>query len=262
MSEEDLAVEAQAFVPKETGKCSVMVGEEVGGGELGKQVVQHIADSAATCNMTADADGLIHYREFSRPLGLTNGGTASIAGFSDHSLAFRSDNGWMHVKLHDVAHVPLLSYNLVSLPSLALKDHTYACDKDGATLKLKGGKTVHFLLIGKLCRQHGYHPEAKGRVVDIVCAGTAPGQAKAPITPTDINTFHCTYGYTHEVLPKKTAEQQGVNLSGELHECRGCSMAKGLRNPIARSTHRADKKLQCVLIDLSGKMTVPSIGGK
>ena len=30
MSEEDLAVEAQAFVAKEIGKCSVMVGEEVG----------------------------------------------------------------------------------------------------------------------------------------------------------------------------------------------------------------------------------------
>ena len=32
-------------------------------------------------------------------------------------------------------------------------------------------------------------------------------------------------------------EQQGVNPSGELHECRGCSMAKGPRKPIARSTH-------------------------
>ena len=39
MSEADLAVEAQAFVMKGTGKCSVMVREEVGGGELGKQVV-------------------------------------------------------------------------------------------------------------------------------------------------------------------------------------------------------------------------------
>ena len=40
---------------------------------------------------------------------------------------------------------------------------------------------------------------------------------------------------THEVLLKK--EQQGVNPSGELHECRGCSMARGLRKSIARSTH-------------------------
>ena len=40
-------------------------------------------------------------------------------------------------------------------------------------------------------------------------------------------------------------------------------MAKGLRMPIARSTHtRADKKLQRVFVDVSGKMAVPSIGGK
>ena len=169
----------------------------------------------------------------------------------------------MYVKLHDVAHVRLLSYNTISLPSLAHKGHTYACDKDGETLKLKGGKTVHFPLIGKLCRKHRYRPEAKGRVVDIVCAGIAPGQAKASTTPTDINTFHCTYGHTHEKLLEKTAEQQGVNLSGELHECRGCSMVKGLWKPIARSTHtRAHKKLQRAFVDLSEKMTVPSIGGK
>ena len=40
-------------------------------------------------------------------------------------------------------------------------------------------------------------------------------------------------------------------------------MAKGLRKPFARSTDtRQDKKLKRVFVDLSGKMTVPSIGGK
>ena len=140
MSEEYLAVEAQAFVAKETDKCRVVLGEEVGGGELGKQVVQYIVDSAATCNMTPDADGITNYRECNRPLGLANGGTASIAGYGDLTVAFRSDNGWVHVKLHDVAHTSLLSYNLILLPSLALKDHTYAGDKNGVTLKLSGGR--------------------------------------------------------------------------------------------------------------------------
>ena len=222
-SEEDLAVEAQAFAVKETGKRRMMVGEEVGGGELGKQVVQYIADSATTCHMTPDADGLTNYRECSRPLGLANGGTTSITGYGDLTVAFCSDNGWVNVKLHDVAYTPLLSYNLISLPSLALKGHTYAGNKDGVTLKLKGGKNVHFPPIGKLCRQYGYRPEAKGRVVDIAWAVIAPEQAKASTTPIDIRTSHCTYGHTHEVLLKKTVEEQGVNLSGELHEYRGCS---------------------------------------
>ena len=73
-------MEAQAFVARETGKCSVMVGEGVGFGELGKHAVQCIADSAETCNMVPDADGLTNYRECSRPLDLANGGTTPIAG--------------------------------------------------------------------------------------------------------------------------------------------------------------------------------------
>ena len=81
-----------------------------------------------------------------------------------------------------------------------------------------------------------YRPEETGRMVDTACAVIAPGQAKAPTPPTDINIFHCMYGHTHEALLKQTAKQQGVSLSGELHECRGCSMAKGLRKPIARLT--------------------------
>ena len=99
-------------------------------------------------------------------------------------------------------------------------------------------------------------------MLDTACAVIAPGQAKAPTTPTDINTFHCTYDHTHEALLKQTAKQKGASLSEELHECRGCSMAKGLRKPIARSTNtRADKKLEGEFVDLSGKMAVPCIGG-
>ena len=109
MSEEDVAVDAQAFVAKETRKCSVRVGEEVGCGELNKQIVQHIADSAATCNMTPDADDLANYRDCSRPLVIANGGATSIAGYGDFTVAFCSDNGWVHVNLHGVAHTPLLS---------------------------------------------------------------------------------------------------------------------------------------------------------
>ena len=44
---------------------------------------------------------------------------------------------------------------------------------------------MHFPLIGKLCRQYGYRPEVKGRVVDTACVVVALGQTKAPSTPTD-----------------------------------------------------------------------------
>ena len=139
--EEDLAVEAQAFAVSEAGKCSVTIGDAVGGVALDKQVVQYIADSAATCNMTPDADGLTNYRECSRPLGLANGEEISIVGYGDLTVNFRTDHRWVRVKMNDVAHVPQLSHNLISLPSMTLKGHTYMGDKGGVTLKLKGGET-------------------------------------------------------------------------------------------------------------------------
>ena len=235
VSEEDLAVEIQAFAATEAGKCSATIDDRVGGEALDKQVVQYIADSAATCNMTPDADGLTNYRECSRPLGLANGEEISIVGYSDLTVNFRTDHRWVRVKMNDVAHITQLSYNLISLPSMTLKDHTYTGNKDGVTLKLKGGETVFFPLVGKLCRQYGFRPEAAGSMVDTAFATIAPGKAKAPTTPSDINVLHCTFGHTHEVLLKK--EQQGVNPSGKLHKCRGCPTAKGIWKSTAKSTH-------------------------
>ena len=239
--EEDLAVEAQAFAVSEAGKCSVTIGDAVGEVALDKQVMHYIADSAATCNMTPNSDGLTCYRECSRPLGLANGEEITIVGYGDLTVDFRTNHGWVRVEMNDVAHVPQLSYNLISLPSMAQKGHTYTGDKNGVTLELKGGKTVFFPVVGRLCRQYGYRPKAANNMVDSACAVIAPGKVKTPNLPPDINILHCTFGHAHEGLLKKTATQQGIAYSGELHECRGCSMAKGLRKPIARSTHtRAD----------------------
>ena len=79
------------------------VEKEVGGRKLGK----YITDSAATCNMTPDADGFTNHRECSRPVGLANGGLTltSITGYGELTVAFRSDNGWVHIKEQDVATV-------------------------------------------------------------------------------------------------------------------------------------------------------------
>ena len=45
----------------------------------------------------------------------------------------------------------------------------------------------------------------------------------------DINNYHCAAGHSHEVLLRKTAEQQGIVLEVKVLEYRGCSMAKGFR---------------------------------
>ena len=137
------------------------------------------------------------YRECSRPLGLTNGEAISIVRYGDLAVNLRTDHGWVRVEMNDVAYAPLLNYNLILLPSMTLQGHTYTGDKDGITLKLNGGETVFSRLVGKLCRQYGYRPEAAGSMVDTACATIAPEKAKAPTTPTEINILHCTFGRTH-----------------------------------------------------------------
>ena len=145
----------EVFTGNATGKLKLRISEEIGDGELDKQVAQYIADSGATCHLSPEADGLIIYRECSRPLGLVDKSKTSLAGYGNLTVAFRSIESWVHVKFHDVAHAPLLSYNLDSLTSLTQQGHPSAVEERGVTLKLRGGGAVQFPLIGKLCRQYG-----------------------------------------------------------------------------------------------------------
>ena len=66
-SESDLDMTGMGPVLPAMRKCGLRIGEEVGDGELEKQVAQYIADSGATCHMPPDADGFTNYRECSRP---------------------------------------------------------------------------------------------------------------------------------------------------------------------------------------------------
>ena len=81
-------------------------------------------------------------------------------------------------------------------------------------------------------------------------------------TPVDINAFHAAHAHAHKGALRKTAKQMGVALKGELHECKGCSMAKGIRMPVPSKTHgRAAKRLFRVFVDLGGRKHVASTGG-
>ena len=117
--------------------------------------------------------------------------------------------------------------------------HNFEGRPTGIVVKLKSERSIVFPLTGKLYSLYGYRVDCSTR--GDACVVLAPG--KLPNKPVvNINDHHCAAGHTHEALLRKTAEQQGVVLEGKLLECKGCSMAKGLRRGIKQSTHtRADK---------------------
>ena len=63
------------------------------------------------------------------------------------------------------------------------------------------------------------------------------GSALAALTPSnpplatkmDVNEFHNIHGHASESLLRATAKRLGVELTGEMHACTGCSMAKAYR---------------------------------
>ena len=133
----------------------------------------------------------------------------------------------------------MLRYNLVSLISLAQEGHSSAVEESGVTLKIKGGGAVQFSLIGKLCRQYGYHSEATGRMVNTACAVIATGRKRKLPPPLLTSTFstaltatptrHCS---SRRRSSKKSASTGSFTRAGGTQWQRGSgSPSRGRRTP-------------------------------
>ena len=68
-----------------------------------------------------------------------------IEGIGNLTMSFWSGKDWVKVIIPNVAHVPLLVYNLLSLKMKADRGH----NKRGLTLHLKNGKTLLGPSVGK-----------------------------------------------------------------------------------------------------------------
>ena len=85
--------------------------------------------------------------------------------------------------------------------------------------------------VGRLSFLYAYRPNA---LVDETTSATiAPGpMPNNRDTPTDINDFHVAHAHAHEGALRKNAKQMGVTFIGKIHECKCCSLAKGIRMSI------------------------------
>ncbi|CAN0246884.1 unnamed protein product, partial [Scytosiphon promiscuus] len=221
-----------------------------------------IFDSGASGHVTPNADHLTNFRQCQRFLRVASGSLLPIEGHGDLIVDFQSVQGVVRVVLSNVAYVPRLNYNLLSLPTIAAdRPNSFFGDYLGIRLNLKGGKKVHAPYVGKLYLQYGVRID--GSVEEVACATITPGLL--PTTNVDINAYHRSTSHTHPRLLAHSAKQQGVTLKkgGQLHPCVGCSAAKGFNAPVKKSTEcRSDEKLGRVFVDLSGIKPVKSHGGK
>ena len=218
-----------------------------------------LVDSAVTRHMTPNLVSMTNYRECDGIVRVANGVAVPIEGVDDILINFQSDLGETDLQLLNVAFVPLLSHNLLSLKQFTRRaGHSYRGDGDGVTLFCKSGRWFFAPTVRKLDQIRGYRARS-----DSACATVIAAVKPLNIdTEVDINKFHCSFGHVHKELLLETAKQRGDTLTGELHKCKGCSMAKGPRKPIAKTTKsRADKRGSRVFLDVCGPKSVRSIGG-
>ena len=115
----------------------------------------------------------------------------------------------MQVVLPNVAHVPLLGYNLLGLKRMADHGHKYVGEKKGVTLHLKNGKTLFCPSVGKLNCLSGFRRPLDSS--NLALATIAPGKIPS-VLPVDINTFHTSHRHVHDGLLRSTAKQLGIVL--------------------------------------------------
>ena len=132
-----------------------------------------------------------------------------IEGIGNLPMSFWSGKDWVQVVLPNVAHVPLLGYNLLSLKRMADRGHKYVCEKNGVTLHLKNGNTLFCPSVRKLNYLYGFRRPLDSS--SFALATIAPGKIPS-VSPGDISTFHTTLGHVHEKLLRSTAKQLGVVL--------------------------------------------------
>ena len=108
--------------------------------EIGK-IETWIVDSAATRHMTPNPVPRTNYREYDGVVRVSNGVALPIEGVGDILMSFQSDFGEPDLQLFNVAFVPLLSHNLLSLKQIIRRaGHSYRGDGDGVALFCKSGR--------------------------------------------------------------------------------------------------------------------------
>ena len=264
--ESDAAISGEkeeAFVCDMSGEYNDESIDKGGCSALGWQVgdLTVICDSGASCNMSHSATGMLNYRESNAYMRTASGSKYPIEGYGDLPLIFRSSSGNVPLLLRNVAHVPKLNCHLLSLRAVADNGHTYTGTKEGVTVFFSTGDNLFFPSVGRLNFLYAYRP---GMLFDETANATiAPRLSPSNRdTHVDINDFHVAHAHAHEGALRKTAKQMGVTLEGKLHECKGCSLAKGIRMCIPSKTQcRKDRRLSRVFVDIGGKRHVTSMGG-
>ena len=106
--------------------------------------------------MTSSHDSMTNYRECSGIVRAAGGDVLPTEGVGGIIHCFLSDSGPFDIQLLNVAFVPQLSHNLLSLQQFTAAHYTYFGAKNGVELQFKSGQTLQARKFGRTNLLRGY----------------------------------------------------------------------------------------------------------
>jgi hypothetical protein len=205
-------------------------------------------DSGASHHMFSDHAKFMEYRVCQMLIELADGNTLESTG-KGHVHIVAKDNSTLKLK---ALHVPKLAGTLISFGRLY---------KRGCDVKRTGTKTFDLVKHNSVILL----TEIVGGTCNVKLRSLPQGQSKShspPIalktTATDVNLLHRAAGHPSAKAPKKMFPLVSVkNL-----KCVECALLKSHQLPFPGTLPEAKHPLEYVSMDLSGKISPASFGGK
>lgn len=215
-----------------------------------------LLDSAASCHMIADRKFFNEYYDLENQH-VSVGGLNQVPVRGIGTITFRThlSNGVNDIKFDEVLHIPDLGANLISLGILQRAGAKIKGLDNGICLTWNGHDFLHATLIGSTGTLYQIEHVKPGDHIAFVTQGGT------------MRLWHRRMGHLGPRTIKAMMDQNLVNglkidSPREFdHLCNGCAHGKSHRAPLPDSSPTKYSKMELLVMDLTGPLTIPTWDG-
>jgi len=219
----------------------------------GAKVTDILLDCAASCHMFMDRKYFISYHESTGEF-VTVGGQNHVPVIGRGSIKFQAilPHGYINLTIHNVLHTPQLGANLVSLGILYCQGITVRSWDNGLVL-VKDGEELFCAALTSL----------SSILYFVQCLDNNSDVAYYANGALSMCLWHCCMGHLNFWTIESMRNQQlvyGLEITASCefdHLCSGYANGKSHRLSIPDSSMSCYSKMELLVIDLTGPMSVP-----
>jgi len=179
-----------------------------------------------------------------------------IAGWGSVYFSTVLSNGRLNITLHEVLHIPYLGVNLISLGVLYCQGVSVKSSDDSLILSREGKELFWASLTG-----------STGTLYHVQYAPLESGMAYLASSPLSMCLWHCRLGHLspqtiNTMLYQKMVKGLNITASQDFNYlCSSCANGKSHCLPFPKVSQSKYSKIELVIMDLTGPMSVPTWDG-